>query len=303
MRRALRELAQEGIVKPVRHTGTIVVRQPAHARVCVLLASDPHTNLLLQSPVAQALLDAGCEVSLAPWLESQQDVETWISGHRQPRPFDALVVLCPESYLRRAEQPFRRFAERFPQRVFFSIDMPPVPDLAGWWLTVDCRLSARTVMSHLLELGHRRIGVFADYYPDSTSVYGRTARYCRDLVEVAGGVFVPSHGNVVLPRLVREERITAYWDLHDYSATNNLLAAQREGITVPREVSLVGRNDTPWSRECHPALTTLSWQPEQVAAAIGRCLAAAAAGEPPGPPQELAPHLIIRDSTAPCLQP
>jgi len=71
---------------------------------------------------------------------------------------------------------------------------------------------------------------------------------------------------------------------------------------VPQDVSIVGRNDTPWSRECTPLLTTVSLNPEGTAAALLDCLEKQRlhpGSIPFGSVIRVLPKLMVRESTGP----
>src|ERR1043165_8372987 len=48
MRRALTELAQEGLVRRIQRRGTVVTKRPDKGRVCLVLSGDLHTNMIFQ---------------------------------------------------------------------------------------------------------------------------------------------------------------------------------------------------------------------------------------------------------------
>jgi len=121
-----------------------------------------------------------------------------------------------------------------------------------------------------------------------------------DLLQVAGMEFIPFYmASIDLAALCRQDGVTAYWDVHDYNAVLTVNMCHRSGLRVPDDLSVVGRHDTPWARECHPPLTTVSINPRAVAAEI-----TAALGEPHEAEEALRrrvrlvpPRLVVRGSS------
>jgi DNA-binding LacI/PurR family transcriptional regulator len=157
------------------------------------------------------------------------------------------------------------------------------------------------VVDHLLGLGHRRIAVYAhevDGQEPDTRCYA-TASYCRDLLEVAGAtchLVYGSQGRQRLLELVREAGVTAYYELNDHTAIFTMMSLFRAGLSVPGDVSLIGRNDTPWASQSDPALSTMSVNAPAVAAATVSAVQDALAGKP-GARYSVAPQLVVREST------
>jgi DNA-binding LacI/PurR family transcriptional regulator len=198
----------------------------------------------------------------------------------------------------------------------------PAPGGAGH-VGIDDRGGAAMAARHLLELGHRRLGVVAAPLspddregpagPDRQAVAGyqvileRLAGY-RAAVEEAGldWATVPveerrPYGQEAGRRaatalLTRPDRPTALLAMSDELALGALRAADELGIAVPGELSVVGFDDTPPAALARPALTTVH-QPHHAKgmAAAERLLHPAAT-----PTDQVLPvGLVVRASTAP----
>jgi DNA-binding LacI/PurR family transcriptional regulator len=156
------------------------------------------------------------------------------------------------------------------------------------------------VARHLLDLGHRRIAVAWNFGLEVGPAAPATA-LIKDLIEFAGGRCF-AHDLADEPsliRMVREEGVTAYWALNDYAALRCETVLLRDGLRVPRDVSVVGRNDTPWARSAPTPLTSLSIEPEATARAMVSLLLRMARGEPVPDHTPVKPRIIVRDSTTP----
>ena len=100
-----------------------------------------------------------------------------------------------------------------------------------------------------------------------------------------------------------EERPTAIFAANDESALATLFAAERLGIRVPHELSVVGFDDLPLSSIVKPGITTIQQPLEQMADEAAGLLIALHEGRldlsKPEPPNVLvAHHLVERESTS-----
>lgn len=117
----------------------------------------------------------------------------------------------------------------------------------------DC-LGGRLATRHLLDLGHRRIGLVGG--PSyASSARGRHEGYRNALAEagvefddalVAGDSFSMESGEVAGRVLLeRPNRPTAIFAVNDNTAIGVMSAAHNLGLRVPEDVSIVGYNDIP----------------------------------------------------------
>ena len=302
VRRALAELASAGIVKGVRRKGTVVAKLPTAGRVCLLLSPDSHTNLIFQDAVYWALSRAGFHVDLVPPTKDVGEVMARCRQLREgPERSDCVVAFDPMLEDAAGWDGFRGFLDRYPRQVVFAEDNRPRFPRAHL-ITIDHHQAARVVVEHFLSLGHRRVAIFAGGAPGEEGWAHDAAENCRHLLEVAGATFHPVYlpeQSETLRRLVTEEGVTAYWDIHDYAATLTAGLLRQWGRRVPQDVSLIGRHDTPWARDCRPPLTTVSYNAVGVAEAIAEALKLAEKSDGPAYARitKVAPHLEVRGST------
>lgn len=201
------------------------------------------------------------------------------------------------------------------------VDGPP-PE-AGGHVGVDDRGGAALAARHLLELGHRRLGVVAPpLSPDSHEgpanlerqagaayqmIRERLAGY-RAAVEEAGldWAAVPveerrpygqdAGRRAATALLDRADRPTALLAMSDELAFGALLATEALGIAVPGELSVIGFDDTPPAELARPALTTVH-QPHH---AKGLAAAEWLLHPTTSPASRTFPvELVVRPSTAP----
>jgi DNA-binding LacI/PurR family transcriptional regulator len=166
-------------------------------------------------------------------------------------------------------------------------------------------LGAKLAVSHLLELGHRRILHLAA--PTSDGYRGRRRGYSRAM-KAAGlqpKVIVSDYSRadaarVIGPVLDSTDRPTAVFAHNDQTALGVLDALHSRRIRVPEEMSVIGYDNTSASRPPGIALTTVDLHGEELgrrAAEIGLARMA----HPGAPPidQNFKPTLMIRGTTAP----
>ncbi|NTE56616.1 substrate-binding domain-containing protein [Agrobacterium tumefaciens] len=138
----------------------------------------------------------------------------------------------------------------------------------------DDRLGGYLAARHLLDLGHRRIGVIAGPSYASSAI-ARVEGYRQALEEASipldTGLIVPStfgiqSGAEAVEKLMAlGVRPTAIFAVNDNTAIGALSALNKIGLSVPDDVSLVGYNDIPIVSHLSTPLTTLRVPFDQIA--------------------------------------
>ena len=166
----------------------------------------------------------------------------------------------------------------------------------------DDRAATEAVVSHLAGLGHRRIarvGGFARYWhsklrTDSLAQVARAAGI--EAVSVAAD-YTAEHGAEATRDLLKQPgRPTAILYDNDVMAVAGLGAAQRMGVRVPADLSIVAWDDSTLCELVHPALTALRRDIPAAGANAARMLREAVEGGQPDHFQEPPPVLLARDS-------
>ena len=196
--------------------------------------------------------------------------------------------------------------------------LEPVPELGARvdCITVDRPTGGYRITRHLLELGHRRIGLLHGGRADA-GLQQRFDGYDRALAEA--GLKPDPHleaeitahtfaaGYEAARRLLRRKRRpTALFCLNDEVAIGAMRAIREAGLAIPGDLAVAGFDDIPAAPFAPVPLTTVR-QPvaeiaDRAAARLGERIRAAAAGEPPVPAHlecALVPELIVRASTVP----
>ena len=173
-------------------------------------------------------------------------------------------------------------------------------------LQIDDRQGAMLAVRHLLELGHRRIAFIngSENHPDAIE---RLGGY-RKALEEAGIEFDPQlvavgdwheDGGLLatIQLLDSKANFTALFCVNDQTAHGALLGLFRKGLSVPKDVSVVGFDDLPSSAYRVPPLTSV----RQSIGILGEQSAQAMLDLLAGNRPQLAPppvELVIRESTA-----
>ncbi|GAB2712760.1 LacI family DNA-binding transcriptional regulator [Kitasatospora kifunensis] len=162
---------------------------------------------------------------------------------------------------------------------------------------------------HLIDLGHRRIGILAgprrmmcsrariDGYRAALDIAGIT--FDPDLVRE--GEFNHQTGHQAGLELLRPaDRPTAVFTGNDMQALGVYEAARELGLRIPEDLSVVGFDDLPVARWVGPPLTTVRQPLTEMAEAATRMVIDLARGNPPSTLRmDLATSLVERSSTAP----
>lgn len=133
-------------------------------------------------------------------------------------------------------------------------------------LNVDNRGGARAMVTHLLDLGHRRLAFVTG--PASNFDAAERRRGCRDALRAAGlspadaveiaGDFGEESGQAAGEAIVRlSPRPTAVFAANDSMAVGVLLALRHAGVKVPEEIAVAGFDDIPIARFASPPLSTV----------------------------------------------
>ncbi len=225
----------------------------------------------------------------------------------------------------------RRFVER--QKLRGAILLPPVSEndeLAHALQAADCayvritytvlddaarmvisndRLAVAEVANYLISLGHKRIGYIAGP-PGFRSAVERLAGFRAALAArsmpfpeeliVEGGYTYESGVAGGEKLLALDPRPTAIFASNDEMAAGVYRVANKLGLQIPADLSIVGFDDGPLAARLLPSLTTIRLPIRELGRlAANKILHPEAPGGPHAMVTPLEPHLVIRDSCQP----
>jgi LacI family transcriptional regulator, repressor for deo operon, udp, cdd, tsx, nupC, and nupG len=177
------------------------------------------------------------------------------------------------------------------------------------WVGIDDRAAAAAAVRHLVHLGHRRIGHVSGWARCTVSP-DRLAGY-RDAL-LAGGIdydpslvepgdFLFESGEAAAHKLLAlRDPPTALFCANDACALGAMRHVRSLGLTVPRDVSIVGFDDIHLSVQSEPPLTTMRQPRFDIGFAAMTLLLDILAGIPNLVTQLTLPvDMVVRGSTAP----
>ncbi len=176
------------------------------------------------------------------------------------------------------------------------------------FVDVDAISGAEVAVTHLLEVGHQRIGMITNAPLTYTSAQQRCAGYRNALQQknieadsslIKEGNYTPASGYHAMKQLLTDTpRPTAVFVASDVVAAGAILAIRRAGLRIPEDVAVVGFDDIPMAEYLDPPLTTVRLPAFGLGWAAGERLVRLIRGE--GLDQAgifLDSQLIIREST------
>jgi len=167
---------------------------------------------------------------------------------------------------------------------------------------------AREAVRFLIELGHRRIGFVAGR-PDLRSSIAREAGYRRALADAGlpldpaliglGRYVQDASAEAAAALLSRPDRPTAIFAANDLSAIAIIDVAREMGLSIPRDLSVIGFDDIPEATQLAQPLTTVRQHMQTLGASAAGLLATLmAGGVPEATHLRLPTRLVPRATTA-----
>ncbi len=175
-------------------------------------------------------------------------------------------------------------------------------------LTINFDKGTQDAVRHLVALGHREIGYISGPLSLWTAQVRKDAFFCacaengldpeRAFI-MQGNLRVEGGHRAFDDYLKREPRPTAVVAANDLTAIGFLLAAQDHGLSLPRDVSIVGLDDIDLASRVTPPLTTISLPRYEIGMLAMQMLLEIIDNPARGnQQQEVATSLVVRESTA-----
>ncbi len=182
-----------------------------------------------------------------------------------------------------------------------------VPGIAADSVVLDNAAGAYAATRHLIELGHRRIGLIAAPAGPSVGIerqrgYEQALRdhgLPVDLALICAGDFKESGGHAAAHALLDlKPRPTAIFAANNLMTMGAFQAISEKGLRIPGDISVVGFDDMPWLALLAPPLTAVRQPTYEIGAqAAGLLFARLSDHTAPIQTRVLEPELIVRGST------
>jgi LacI family transcriptional regulator len=258
----------------------------------------------MQDGILAACRQQGFELLINPCDAQNADItDSVISMVKQAR-ISGLVLTPPFS-----EMP--EFVKRITEldvKVVRIMSGEEAPDDLSPCIMVNDRIAAQNITQHLIDQGHRQIAFIAGD-ADHRSTIERYKGYRRTLKEnkipfskelVIEGEYSFESGVSGAKRLMANEVLkpTAIFSCNDEIAAGALFAARLMDIKIPEELAIAGFENSPFSRQTWPKLTTANQPNQQIAEDATNILIGQIRKQKNQlTTKQYTPELVIREST------
>ncbi|MGL5393553.1 MAG: LacI family DNA-binding transcriptional regulator [Shewanella sp.] len=180
-------------------------------------------------------------------------------------------------------------------------------DQFGLTILVNDRFGAIAITQHLIDLGHKKIAFLSgDLHHESTKE--RLQGYKQALTKnhlsqdedyIIEGKYSFESGVEGANTLIKlSNRPTAIVACNDEIAAGALFAARLAGLDIPTDLSIVGFEDSPFSRQTWPKLTTVHQPNAEIAKVATELLIANRKDQDATFAKVFTPKPVLRDSSA-----
>jgi LacI family transcriptional regulator len=145
--------------------------------------------------------------------------------------------------------------------------MGQLPNTDIPFVDVNATAGAELAVNHLIERGHRRIGIITNAPLTYTSAQQRCAGYLKALRNaklpdeeslIKEGNYTPSSGFEAMKSLLElTPQLTAVFIASDVVAIGAMRAIKEAGLHIPNDIAVVGFDDIPLAEFYDPPLTTI----------------------------------------------
>jgi LacI family transcriptional regulator len=182
------------------------------------------------------------------------------------------------------------------------------PDTLTPCIMIDDNYASKSITEHLINNGHSRIGFLAggsEHNSTKERLEGYKTALTQHNIEIdsqliiAGEYSFESGVEGAKALINQTNRPTAIVSCNDEIAAGALFAARLMEIDIPSQLSITGFEDSPFSRQTWPKLTTAHQPNNQIAQdAANLLIAQIRNGNDRDIIKQYTPELVVRDSTA-----
>jgi len=270
---------------------------------------NPNSNYVIemQNGILGECRDQGYELVIHPCDAKSPELMDEIFGMIDRSQVGGLVLTPPMSEMPQVLDALSQRKIRFVRILSGS----QAPDSRSPCIFIDDRSAAYRITRYLLDLGHKTIAFLGGEEAHKSSTE-RLEGYRQALKDqgikpepklILEGEYAFESGVKRTRQLLQQKpRPSAVFACNDEIAAGVLFAARLEGVPVPENLSIVGFEDSPFSRQAWPNLTTAQQPNSEIARRATALLVAQIRhkkGQEQPESQGFYPQLVVRDSTCP----
>lgn len=187
------------------------------------------------------------------------------------------------------------------------------PDKLSPCVMVNDRVAAETITQHLIDLGHKEIGFIAgdaEHMSTIERIKGYKIALEKSNIQFNKSLLIDgnysfdsgvSGAKQLMSCEQQKIKPTAIFSCNDEIAAGALFAARLMNIAIPEQLSIVGFENSPFSRQTWPKLTTADQPNNQIAEDAANLLISQVRKlKNPATISQYVPELVVRDSTSEC---
>lgn len=311
---SVRQLTREkvqAVVKELNYQPNLAARNLAGTKsyTVAYIYDNPNAYYIIdmQEGILAACRQQGFELLINPCDSKKENItEEIINTIKHAR--IAGVVLTPPF----SERP--EFVKRITEldvKVVRIMSGDVAPDELSPCVMVNDREAAQTITQHLIDLGHKNIAFIAGGAEHMSTIerykgYRRALKanhieFKKNLV-IEGEYSFESGVNGAKQLMAEEvsldERPSAIFSCNDEIAAGALFAARLMNIKIPEQLSIAGFENSPFSRQTWPKLTTADQPNKQIAKdAASLLISQVRKQQNKNITSQYVPQLVVRDST------
>lgn len=243
--------------------------------------------------------------------DSQYERESQYLSLLMEKQVDGIVMLGGRLDLSKPDAAMVREVEEASKRVPVLMINGNLPGTKIHRVAADQKLGAQLAAQHLIDLGHRDIAAIGGFLHMSNtqqrlqgfkSVMKENGLDVRREWMLHGGFSVEKGVMFTEALLKQSRRPTAIFCMNDLVAIGALKAANRAGLRVPEDLSVIGYDDIPFAAHCIPELTTVSLKANELGRLAADTLHKMISGRKVPKLLAVLPELVVRQTTAPLIK-
>jgi DNA-binding LacI/PurR family transcriptional regulator len=262
--------------------------------------------------IQQLLLERGYDVSVHSYSLKQREEATaqatLMNQLRRQKP--RAIICCTTSMQEDATLELKRYIDEGGIAVCYDQAQGYDAEIGCDRVVFDRAGNSYQAAKHLLELGHRKLGLFVNgvHTPGGERMEGfqkalkQYGGYTRDEWYFSGTFMYEEGGRSMAKQFLKlKERPTAICVVNDNAALAFIAEVQNAGIRVPQDVSVIGHDNLSFVPFGAVPLTAMSHPVKEIAHYVGNLLLDRAEGGYNGAIRQviLQGTLVVRQSTAP----